>query len=229
MIKDHFLKHRGWELGYDTLRYDLPAGIVVFLVALPLCLGIALASGAPLFSGLIAGVIGGLVVASFSGSALGVSGPAAGLVVIVFTSIQELGFEAFLLAVFFAGIIQLLMGRLGAGIVGYYFPSAVITGMLSGIGIIIILKQIPHAFGYDRDYEGDLDFLQSDDYTSVTELAHMLDYISPGAVVISLFCLGVLLLWETRWIKQYKFSQWLHGAVVAVIVGVDLNQLFLVL
>lgn len=227
MIKNNISKSHEWQFQYSNLRHDLPAGLVVFLVALPLCLGIALASGAPLFSGLIAGIVGGTIIASLSGSALGVSGPAAGLTVIVFSAIQELGFETFLLAVVIAGIIQLIMGYVGAGIVGYYIPSAVITGMLSGIGIIIILKQIPHALGYDSDYEGDLSFFQNDHYTSLTELGHMINFISPGAVIISLACLGILLLWESRWIKRYPFSQWLHGALIAVITGVALNQLFL--
>ena len=219
-----------WLFNYkSSLRYDIPASIVIFLLALPLCLGIALASGAPLAAGLIAGIIGGLVVTSLSGSSLGVSGPSAGLAVIVFAAVQELGFDAVLLAVVLAGVIQFVIGKLGAGVIGYYFPSAVIAGMLSGIGIIIFLKQIPHAMGYDKDYEGDISFFQDDDYTTLSELGHMLDFIAPGAVVISLVCLGILLLWETEWIKQYRFRQWIHGAMVAVIVGVLLNQLFLLL
>jgi len=211
----------------NNLRYDVPASIVVFLLALPLCLGIALASGAPLFSGLIAGVVGGVVVAGLSGSALGVTGPSAGLVVITFSVINELGFSAFLLAVVFAGVIQFFLGCVKAGLIGYFFPSAVIKGMLSGIGLIIFLKQIPHAVGYDQDFEGDMSFKQSDDYTTVTELWHMLDFVAPGAVVISLVCLGVLLLWETQWIKQQVFSRMLNGVLVAVITGTVLNQLFI--
>src|SRR6056300_1828852 len=133
----------------SNLKNDLPASIVVFFVAIPLCLGIALASGAPLFSGLIAGIIGGIVVGSISGSQVGVSGPAAGLAAIVLTAIASLGgYQNFLLAVVLGGLIQLLFGILRAGIIGYYFPSSVIKGMLTGIGIIIILKQIPHFFGY---------------------------------------------------------------------------------
>jgi MFS superfamily sulfate permease-like transporter len=146
-----------------TLQSDLPASLVVFLVALPLCLGIALASGAPLISGLIAGVVGGIVVGSLSGSPLGVSGPApaAGLAVIVLTAIQDLGaFDIFLVAVILAGLIQIFLGFIRAGTVAYYFPSSVISGMLAGIGIIIFLKQIPHAFGYDRDPVGELSFRQ---------------------------------------------------------------------
>jgi MFS superfamily sulfate permease-like transporter len=168
-----------------NLRFDIPASLVVFLLALPLCLGVALASGAPLYAGLIAGVVGGLVVTSLSDSALGVTGPSAGLAMIVFGAISELGFESFLLAVILAGIIQFIMGKIGTGVIGYYFPSAVITGMLSGIGIIVFLKQIPHAIGYDRDYEGDISFFQSDQYTTLTELQHMLDFMAPSANRVS--------------------------------------------
>ena len=145
------------------LRKDIPASIVVFFVAIPLCLGIALASGAPLFSGLIAGIVGGIVVGSISGSQVGVSGPAAGLAAIVLAAISTLGgYQNFLLAVVLGGAIQILFGILRAGIIGYYFPSSVIKGMLTGIGIIIILKQIPHFFGYDADPEGDFAFIQID-------------------------------------------------------------------
>ena len=155
---------------FKNLKYDFPAGIVVTLVAIPLCLGISLASGAPLFSGLVAGIIGGVIVALLSGSALGVSGPAAGLAVIVFSAIEELqSFETFLLAVIVAGIVQIILGLLKAGIIAYFFPSSVIKGMLSGIGIVIFLKQIPHAFGYDPDYEGDYgDYFSAVSYTHLT-------------------------------------------------------------
>ncbi len=213
-------------LPFNNLASDIPAGLVVFLVALPLCLGIALASGAPLFSGLIAGIVGGTVVALLSSSPLGVSGPAAGLTAIVFEAISELGFEAFLLAVVIAGCIQFIMGSFKAGIIGYYFPSAVISGMLAGIGLIIFLKQIPHAAGYDKDYEGDLAFHQHDNYTTLSELEHMLTHFSPGAICISILSLAVLLLWESRWCKQFRFSQWLHGAVIAVLASVLLNEMF---
>ena len=148
----------------STIRYDLPASMVVFFVALPLCLGIALASGAPLFAGIIAGIVGGIVVGICSGSQLGVSGPAAGLAVIVLNAIGLLnGWEAFLVAVVLAGIIQLIMGYLRLGIIAYYFPTSVIKGMLTGIGLIIILKQIPHALGYDIDFEGDVAFRLGDE------------------------------------------------------------------
>ena len=212
---------------FSNLRYDAPAGIAVFLIAVPLALGIALASGAPLFSGLIAAVIGGMIVPLISHSPLGVSGPAAGLAVIVLTAIQELGFEIFLLALLVSGLIQIVMGLLKAGIIGYYFPSSVISGMLSGIGIIIFLKQLPHAAGYDADYEGDLDFHEHDDHTTLTELMHTLDHLAPGAIVIAIASLGILLLWEHPWIKRFSIAQTIQGSLLVVVAGVLINQLFL--
>lgn len=212
---------------FSHLGSDIPAGIVVFFVAVPLCLGIALASGAPLFSGIIAGMVGGIVVGLLSGSQLGVSGPAAGLAVIVLTAIQDLGsFEVFLMAVVLAGVIQIVLGILRAGIIGYYFPSAVIKGMLAAIGIIIFLKQIPHAFGYDKDYEGDLGFYQPDGYNTFTELGHMLDFISPGATLIAFVSLFILILWEQQFMKKIKLFQIVQGPIVAVIVGIGLNLAF---
>ncbi|WP_375578754.1 SulP family inorganic anion transporter [Marivirga tractuosa] len=211
-----------------NLKSDIPASIVVFLVALPLCLGIALASGAPLYSGLIAGIVGGIVVASLSGSHAGVSGPAAGLAVIVLAAIQDLGsFEIFLMAVVLAGIIQIVMGFLKGGIIAYYFPSSVIMGMLSGIGIIIFIKQIPHAFGYDRSPEGDLSFSSNGGENTFTELLNMLDFISPGALIITAVSLAILLLWETSFMKSKKIFQLIPGPLVAVISGIFLNQLFI--
>lgn len=206
---------------FDQLKYDLPASVVVFFVALPLCLGIALASGAPLFSGLIAGIIGGIVVGSLSGSALGVSGPAAGLAVIVLSAIQDLGgYETFLLAVMVGGIIQLILGIAKAGIIGYFFPSSVIKGMLSGIGIIIILKEIPHAFGYDKDYEGDLDFNQPDGENTFSTLVAMLDYISLPVVLVSAVSLFILIFWENVLSKKGKIFTIIQGPIVAVAFGV---------
>ena len=139
---------------FKHLNKDFPASIVVFFVAIPLCLGIALASGAPLFAGLIAGMVGGIVVGSISNSQLGVSGPAAGLAVIVLSAIQSLGsYEIFLVAVVIAGLLQIVMGALKAGIIGYYFPSSVIKGMLAGIGITIAISQIPNVLGFSSDLE----------------------------------------------------------------------------
>ncbi len=202
-------------------RYDIPASIIVFFVALPLCLGIALASGAPLFSGIIAGVVGGVVVGALSNSSLGVSGPAAGLTVIVLSSIEQLGtFEAFLLAVVLAGVFQIILGVVKAGVIGYYFPSSVIKGMLTAIGVIIVLKQIPHAFGYDEDYEGDLTFLQADGKNSFTEIVAMLDSISPGAIFISIISLAILLLWDIHLSKKHQIFKLLQGPLVAVLVGI---------
>ncbi|NOT83630.1 MAG: bifunctional SulP family inorganic anion transporter/carbonic anhydrase [Methylococcaceae bacterium] len=207
------------------LKYDVPAGIAVFLVSIPLSLGIALASGVPLFSGLITGIIGGLVVASLGSSALGVSGAAAGLAVIAYTDIQQLGFNAFLLAVVMAGFIQIGLGLAKAGIIAYYFPSSVTNGMLSGIGLIILLKQIPHALGYDRDYEGDLSFIQADHNSSFSELANMLTFITPGAVLISSISLLILIIGEQPFIKKYRFFQLFQGVLLAIIAGIGTNQL----
>jgi len=214
---NHFFSH---------IKNDLPSSVVVFFVALPLCLGIALASGAPLFSGIIAGIVGGVVVGFISNSALGVSGPAAGLTVIVLTSIEKLGaYETFLAAVVLAGVFQVLLGVLRAGIIGYYFPSAVIKGMLTAIGVIIILKQIPHAFGYDADYEGDLSFLQADGENTFSEIVAMLDSISPGAIFISILSLSIILLWDTILSKRHQFFKLIQGPLVAVLVGI-LYQVF---
>lgn len=210
-----------------NLKSDFPASVVVFLVATPLCLGIALASGAPLFSGIIAGIVGGIVVGAISGSSVGVSGPAAGLAVIVLNAIATLGtWEIFLMAVVLAGVIQLILGFLKAGIIGYYFPSSVIKGMLSGIGIIIILKQIPHALGYDDVPEGSLAFQQPDDHNTFSELFYVFDFVHPGAIIVSLFALGILILWEQPFMKKHKIFQLVQGPLVAVISGILLNVLF---
>lgn len=206
---------------FSSWRRDIPASVVVFFVALPLCMGIALASGAPLFAGLIAGVVGGLVVGSISNSQLGVSGPAAGLTVIVFSAIAQLGsFEVFLMAVVLAGIIQIVLGILRAGVIGYYFPSSVIKGMLTGIGIIIILKQIPHAFGYDADYEGDMTFVQTDGHNTFSELFYMLEAITPGAIVVSIVSLAILFIWEAYLTRINKLFTLIQGPLAAVVFGI---------
>lgn len=208
-------------------KNDLPSGLVVFLVALPLCLGIALASGAPLFSGIIAGIVGGIVVASASGSALSVSGPAAGLTVIVINAITELGtYETFLLAVVIAGALQLTLGYLKAGIIGHYFPSSVIKGMLAAIGLILIFKQIPHALGYDKDTEGDFYFFQVDGENTFSEVINSLNHLSLGAIIISVTSLLILILWERPFLKKYAFFKTVPGALIAVCLGVFINYLF---
>ncbi|ASO04527.1 SulP family inorganic anion transporter [Arenibacter algicola] len=206
---------------FKNIKSDLPASVVVFFVALPLCLGIALASGAPLFSGLIAGIIGGIVVGALSGSNIGVSGPAAGLAAIVLTAIGALGsFENFLVAVVLGGIIQLIFGILKAGIIGYYFPSSVIKGMLTGIGIIIILKQIPHFFGYDPDPEGDWAFFQVDGENTFSGILNTVNNISPGATLVAIVGLSILLLWDKVLSKKGKIFQLIQGPLVAVAIGI---------
>jgi MFS superfamily sulfate permease-like transporter len=212
-----------------TLKKDIPASIVVFLVAVPLCLGIALASGAPLFSGIISGIVGGIVVGVLSGSRLGVSGPAAGLAVIVLAAITTLGsFETFLLAVVMSGLLQIAMGFARAGVIGYYFPSSVIKGMLTGIGLTIILKQLPHMFGYDSEPEGSLAFSQASGDNTLTALGSMLSSIQLGALIVSLVAMAILVLWEQPFIKRFKSSLWIQGPLVAVVAGVVLNAIFAV-
>ena len=205
---------------FKHLNKDFPASIVVFFVAIPLCLGIALASGAPLFSGLIAGIIGGIVVGSISGSSLGVSGPAAGLAAIVLAAITNLGYENLLLAVVIGGVIQIGFGLLKAGIIGYYFPNSVIKGMLTGIGIIIILKQIPHFFGYDNDPQGDWAFFQVDGENTFSEIFNMFNNISPGATLIAIIGMTILILWEAVLSKKGKFFKLVQGPLVAVAAGI---------
>ena len=216
---------------FQNIKHDLPAGLVVYLVALPLCLGIALAStGRPdlLFSGIIAGAVGGIIIGFLSGSALGVSGPAAGLVTIVLGAISTLGsFEAFLTAVVLAGIIQVIAGYLKAGVIGYYFPSSVIKGMLAAIGIILILKQIPHALGFDKDFLGDESFFQKDGHNTFSELYYALKENGFGAIIISLVSLGLLILFETKFMKKFQLFKFLPGALFVVLTGILLNFLFI--
>lgn len=195
---------RGISFGY--IKEDLPAGLVVFLVALPLCLGIALASGAPLFSGIIAGIVGGIIVAFASGSALSVSGPAAGLTVIVLNGITTLGsYDHFLVAVVLAGILQIILGYLKAGVIGYYFPSSVIKGMLAAIGIILILKQVPVAIGYSK----------------VAAVGYHM-----GSILIAASSIGIILFWDLPALKKFSFFKYVPGALIAVLSGVASNALF---
>lgn len=199
-----------------NLKKDLPASIVVFLVALPLCLGIALASGAPLFAGLITGIVGGIVVASFSGSQLSVSGPAAGLTVIVLNSITDLGsYQIFLVAVVMAGVMQLILGIIKAGTIGNYFPSSVIEGMLAAIGITLILKQLPHAVGVDSDFFGDEGFFQQDHENTFSAIFNAANHLSIAALVISSLSVAVLLLWP-----KFKKINVVPAPLVVVIIGV---------
>ncbi len=205
---------------------DFRAGVVVFLVALPLCLGIALASGAPLFSGLIAGISGGIVVTLFSRSRHGVSGPAAGLAVMVAVGIEQLGFEAYLLAVVVCGITQIAAGFLKAGVIAHYFPSSVIKGMLAGIGIVLILKQIPHALGYDNSWEGELEFFQQDGQNTFSEIGSALGALSPGAVIVTVASLAILLAWQSSAFGKNRFAKAVPAPLLVVVVGVLLNRAF---
>ncbi len=196
---------------FASLNRDLPAGVVVFLVALPLCLGIAQASGAPLLSGLIAGVVGGIVITAISRSALSVSGPAAGLTAVVFTGIATLGFRAFLLALVIAGVMQLLLGVLKLGSIAHYFPSAVIKGMLAAIGVLIILKQLPHAVGYDKNWEGDM----QGGGAALFDALPALNAITPAAVVVALACFTLYAVWgPVQKLPGMKFIPPAMGAAV---------------
>lgn len=203
------------------LAADIPAGLVVFLVALPLCLGIALASGAPLLSGVVAGIVGGVVVSIASGSQLSVSGPAAGLTVIVLQAIERLGgFEPFLLAVVIAGLLQMALGCLKAGTIGAYFPSAVIKGMLSAIGLILIMKQMPHIVGYGADLVGEETYTPQTARDTVDEVLLALTAISPGAALVSLGSIVLMLLWDSRWLRRWPVLKLIPGPLVAVAFGV---------
>lgn len=210
-----------------NIASDIKSGIVVFLVALPLCLGIALACKAPLFSGILAGVIGGIIVTIFSGSILSVSGPAAGLTAIVLSSTAILGsFESFIAAVLVAGVLQVILGLIRAGGIGNYIPNAVIKGMLAGIGIILIIKQIPHLVGYDLDPEGEFDFIQPDGHNTFSDLFYMINYLTPGAVIVGIVSVLLLLISERKFYKKNKILSLIPGPLIAVIAGILINAVF---
>lgn len=214
------------KINKNYLKTDIQAGLVVFLVALPLCLGIALASGAPLFAGIISGIIGGLVVGILSNSQLSVTGPAAGLTAIIVAAIGSLGsYETFLAAVVLAGVLQILLGVAKAGTISNYFPSNVIEGMLTAIGVIIILKQLPHAIGYDVDNEGDFFFIEKGTgHNTFSSIIDAINYSHLGAVTISLISLAILIAFnKIAFLKNLKV---LPGALVVVVVGVAINELF---
>lgn len=237
-----------------TLPRDLVAGLVVFLVALPLCLGVALASQAnpksekhgllgeaseahspgsreiskennvPIFAGLIAGIVGGIIVGTLSGSQTSVSGPAAGLTAVVAAQVYQLGsFQTFLLALVLAGVIQIVLGVLRGGFLARYVPSAVINGLLAAIGLILILKQLPHLFGHDKTPSGEFSFFQFDQENTFTELIGTFDDIQPGALLIGLFSVALLLVWDR--VKVLKTSL-IPAPLVVVLWGVALNELF---
>ncbi len=208
----------------NVIRNDIQSGLVVFLVALPLCLGIAVASGASPFAGVISGIIGGIVVGVMSRSNVSVSGPAAGLIAIILTAITQLGFEAFLLSLVIAGLIQLTLGLIKAGSISSYFPNSVIEGMLAAIGIIIIKKEIPHAFGYDKMHEGDFFNLEIGAESVVTEWVHSINFAHTGAIVVTLVSLIILIAFQK--LPQLKKVKAVPGALVAVLAGIGLNELF---
>lgn len=212
---------------FQSLGYDLSASVVVLLVALPLCLGIALASKAPLFSGIIAGVVGGVVIGILSGSHLSVSGPAAGLTVIVAGAISVLpGYDAFLLAVVLAGILQVIFGYMKAGVIGDYVPNSVIKGMLAAIGLILILKQFPHLVGYDKaNFEGDESFSNGNENT-FTGILHALRFFTPAAITIGFSSLLILMIWESTLFKRAAWLKFIPGPLVVVIAGLLINEYF---
>lgn len=204
-----------------NLSSDIKAGIVVFLVALPLCLGIAMACGVPLFSGIISGVVGGIVITTISNSKFSVSGPAAGLTAIVIASIAQLGsYEAFLAAVVFAGILQIILGVIKTGQIGNFIPNAVIKGMLAGIGIILIIKQIPHFFGYDKNPDGDMSFIQADGQNSFSDLINMINYITPGSLLVGLVSFALLLIGNMSFYKNNKFLSFIPIPLAVVLIGI---------
>ena len=211
---------------FGTVAQDAPAGLVVFLVALPLCLGISLASGAPLLAGVMAGIVGGVLVSLLSGSQLSVSGPAAGLTVVVVSAIATLGsFPAVLAATAVAGVMQLLLGVVRAGIIALYFPASVIRGMLAAIGIILLLKQLPHFFGADTDYFEDMKFLQINGQNTFSAIEAAARALSPGSVLVGAVSLALLLLWDSAPVRRLAWTQLVPGALVAVAAAVGLNQL----
>ena len=211
---------------FSTIGQDAPAGLVVFLVALPLCLGISLASGAPLLSGVIAGIVGGVLISWLSGSAVSVSGPAAGLTTIVLSGIATLGsFPAMLAATVVAGVMQIIMGLGRAGIIALYFPAAVIRGMLAAIGLILIMKQIPHFLGADSDFFEDLNFSQVDGFNTFSAIGAAFRSLSPGSVLVGAVSLSLMLIWDSKAIRRQPWARLVPGALVAVLVAVGINQL----
>jgi len=209
------------------IKTDLLSGMVVFLVALPLCLGIAVASGAPPFAGIISGVLGGVIVGILSSSNVSVAGPAAGLIAIVVAAITDLGFELFLVAIVLAGIFQLILGFAKAGTISSYFPSGVIEGMLTAIGIIIIKKELPHAIGYDTEHEGDFfsyQLLDAADKGGFNEIIHSFNYAHTGAIIVTIVSLIILIAFNK--VPALKKIKVLPGALVVVIVGIIINELF---
>ncbi|MDP5067780.1 MAG: SulP family inorganic anion transporter, partial [Schleiferiaceae bacterium] len=205
---------------FTHIRESIPSSIVVFLVALPLCLGIALGSGAPLISGIIAGVVGGIVVGAISGSHLSVSGPAAGLIAIVIVAITDLGgFDTFLLAVFLAGLIQIFFGLMRLGIIGHFIPNTVIKGMMAAIGLILILKQVPHLVGYDVDFMGDEGFFQHANENTFSAVQHALSALTMGPALVGFFSLALLIATQALGYGKTAISTFLPAPLLVVVLG----------
>jgi MFS superfamily sulfate permease-like transporter len=212
---------------FKHIGADLKAGLVVFLVAIPLCLGISLLQGAPLMAGIISGVVGGTIVSIISKSNLSVSGPSAALTGVVVLAISSLGtYEKFLTAVCIAGIIQVIFGLVRAGMVSHYIPSAVVKGEIAAVGIILVAKQIPHVLGYDKDPEGDQSFLQNDGQNTFSEITNVFSNISLGAIIIGLVSFTLLIIWQTNFFKKNKVLSLIPGPLVVVIVSIFINYLY---
>ncbi|MFD3001494.1 SulP family inorganic anion transporter [Pontibacter toksunensis] len=210
---------------FSHVKTDIPSGLVVFLIALPLCLGISLASGAPLFSGIIAGIVGGIVVGLVSGAKINVSGPAASVALIVFTAIQSYSFEVVLSATIIAGIFQIILGYIRAGTIAYFFPSSMIKGILASIGLILIINQIPHAFGYrGEDLFGGMEDGFVEGIFAV--INNIVEYISLGATIITLVSLAIIFAWDQPALKRFPFFKFVPSALVAVIVSIGINLLY---
>ena len=209
-------------------KEDLKSSIVLYLVALPLCLGIALASKAPIISGVIAGIVGGILIGFLSGSNTSVSGPAAGLTIIVITGLKELPtFEAFLLAVVIAGVFQFLLSQLKAGVLGDFIPGAVISGMLVSIGLLLVLKQIPHALGYDFDFEGDEEFIQEDGKNTFTEIYYAIVELNWGAFLIAIISMLILIGWGAERLSKYMFFRLIPSQLIVVLLGIGMNIIYI--
>jgi MFS superfamily sulfate permease-like transporter len=210
---------------FQNIGADAPAAIVVFLVAIPLCLGVAVASGLTEFSGIIGGVVGGIVIGLISGSHLSVSGPAAGLTAIVAGAVLKLPVvESFFLAVVLAGMLQLIMGLCKLGTIGDYIPNSVIKGMLAAIGVILILKQLPHLIGYDKNYAGDETFIELSGSNTFSSVVNSVNHITPVALLIGVTGLLILILYESKWVKSKKIFKLLSGPLLVVVAGILLSQ-----
>jgi carbonic anhydrase len=209
------------------LKFDLVAAIVVFLVAIPLCLGIALASGVPLFSGILSGIIGGIVVGSLSGSHVSVSGPAAGMAAVVVAAVAQLGdFHTFLLALTLAGLIQIFIGAFKAGFVADYVPSNVVQGLLCAIGILLIIKQLPFAFTLSADFnELKTHLLETtEEGLTISPLLTLSEHLNSGAMIITFVSLALMIYFEKT--KQ-KILKEIPAPILVVILGIFINELFM--